>query len=69
MKAKLLIDQMMDWESMYQKRSAEIRAEIGELEKKFDRYTDLGLPAHAIHMKLRELNDELEFIEGRKRKS
>ena len=66
MKAKLLIDQLMDFKSFYEKRSAEIRDEIGELEKKFDRYTDLGLPAHAIHVKLGELNDELEFIQGRK---
>ena len=50
MKAKLLIDQLMDFKSFYEKRSAEIRDEIGELEKKFDRYTDLGLPAHAIHV-------------------
>ena len=66
MRAKLLIDQLTDWESFYEKRRAEISDEIDKLEKKFDKYADLGMPTQAIHVKLGELNDELEFIQGRK---
>jgi hypothetical protein len=67
MKAKLLIDQLveMDFESFYKNRRAEICDQIAKLEKEWDRRSNVGMSTYAIQVELGNLNDELEHIKGR----